>query len=206
MDESRRSFFRRAAGKAAKHVVEEADARFEARASRWIRPPWARPELEFVLACTRCDACIKACPHDVLFPLPASYGADVALTPALDVLDGGCHLCEDWPCVSVCEPAALRLPEVKEEVTGEGGGTGSAPGLFPKLAYAEINTADCLPYQGPECGACEGSCPVPGALVWDDTRPIIDMDYCVGCGLCRAACIADPSAVLLRSLSSDKFT
>ena len=95
MDEGRRNFFRRAAGKAAEHVVEEADARLEARASRWIRPPWARPELEFMLACSRCEACIQACPHKVLYPLPARYGADVAQTPALDVLDGGCHLCED---------------------------------------------------------------------------------------------------------------
>jgi ferredoxin-type protein NapG len=202
MDKSRRAFFRRAAGKAAKHVVEEADARVQARASRWIRPPWAKPELEFMLACTRCDACIKACPHHVIFPLPASYGADVALTPALDVLSGGCHLCEDWPCVSACEPAALRLPEMETGPSeGVEGGEG-VPRLFPRLAHAEINTADCLPYQGPECGACEGSCPVPGALIWDDYRPRIDMAHCVGCGLCRAACIADPSAVLLSSLFS----
>lgn len=202
MDESRRSFFRRAAGKAAKHVVEEADARIEARASRWIRPPWARPELEFILACTRCDACIEACPHKVLFPLSASYGPDVALTPALDVLSGGCHLCEDWPCVSACEPAALRLPEVETEegVEVTEGTLRSVPKPVPKLAWAEINTTDCLPYQGPECGACEGSCPVPGALVWDDYRPRIDMAHCAGCGLCRAACIANPSAVVLGSL------
>ncbi|MDT8404153.1 hypothetical protein [Sulfuriflexus sp.] len=196
MDEGRRNFFRRAAGKAAEHVVEEADARLEARASRWIRPPWARPELEFMLACSRCEACIQACPHKVLFPLPARYGADVAQTPALDVLDGGCHLCEDWPCVKACEPAALRLPEAKE-ATGAGEAVAQP---FPKLAHAAINTAECLPYQGPECGACEGSCPVPGALLWDGTRPRIDMTACSGCGLCRAACIADPPAVMISSL------
>ncbi len=197
MDESRRNFFRRAAGKAAKHVVEEADARIEARAARWIRPPWAKPELEFVLACSRCGDCIEACPHKVIFPLPASYGVDVATTPVLDVLSGGCHLCEDWPCVSACEPNALFFPQEETEPDED---SEPLPRRFPKMAHAEVNSADCLPYQGPECGACEGSCPVPGALVWEDTRPKIDMIFCVGCGLCRAACIADPSAVLMSSL------
>jgi len=202
MDETRRNFFRRAAGKAAKHVVEEVDSRIEARAAHWIRPPWAKPELEFVLACSRCGDCIEACPHKLIFPLQASYGVDVAATPALDVLSGGCHLCEDWPCVTACEPDALFFPQVEPE-TGTEGEQEVLPRQFPKLAHAEINSADCLPYQGPECGACEGSCPVPDALVWDDTRPRINMAYCVGCGLCRAACIADPSAVSLRSLKTD---
>lgn len=204
MDESRRNFFRRAAGKAAKHVVEEVDARVEARAANWIRPPWAKPELEFMLACTRCDDCITACPHGVIFPLPTSYGIDVAATPALDILSGGCHLCEDWPCVTACEPNALFFPqeEKAEKEEGDAEDASAAPRMFPKLAHAEINTIDCLPYRGPECGACEGSCPVPDALIWHGTQPHIDMVHCVGCGLCREACIADPSAVLLKSLNS----
>ena len=202
MDESRRNFFRRAAGKAAKHVVEKADARIEARASRWIRPPWAKPELEFLLACTRCGDCIEACPHKVIFPLQTSYGVDVAATPALDILSGGCHLCEDWPCVTICEPNALFFPQEEDEIDSDEEQE-TQPRRFPKLAHAEINTIDCIPYRGPECGACDGSCPVPKALIWKDTRPHIDMAYCVGCGLCRTACIADPSAVLLSSLKSD---
>lgn len=133
MDESRRAFFRRAMGKAAEQVVEEADVRIEARAARWIRPPWAKPELEFVLACSRCGDCIEACPHNVIFPLQASYGVDVAATPALDVLSGGCHLCEDWPCVSACEPNALFFPQEEAEPDED---SEPLPRRFPKLAYA----------------------------------------------------------------------
>lgn len=190
IDLGRRAFFRRAAGKAAEKVVEEADARIEARAARWIRPPWARAELEFLLACTRCSACIEACPHKLIFPLPASYGVDVAATPALDILNNACHLCEDWPCVATCEPQALRLEVVEDEAEIQP----------PKLAIASIDTALCLPYQGPECGACEGSCPVEGALTWSQEKPSINSAVCVGCGLCRAVCIAEPKAVLIRSL------
>ena len=198
VDTGRRAFFRRAAGKAAEKVVEHAQAKIEARATRWIRPPFALSELEFILACTRCGDCIKACPHEVLFPLPASFGADVASTAALDVLNGGCHLCEDWPCVTACEPDALIFPQGDEAETDA-----EIPKL-PKLAHAEIMTTECLPYQGPECGACEGSCPVPNALVWHASKPTINMVYCVGCGLCREACIANPAAVVLYSLNKNK--
>jgi ferredoxin-type protein NapG len=194
VDKGRRAFFRRAAGKAAEHVVQEADARLEARAAKWLRPPWARPELEFVLACTRCDACIEVCPHGVIFALPASYGLDVAASPALDLLNKACHLCADWPCVAVCEPQALRLPEPEE------GAEDPAEDPLPRLAHASIDTATCLPWAGPECGACEGSCPVPGALTWSGCQPSIDMAHCVGCGLCRIACITDPPSIHLKSL------
>ncbi len=198
IDPSRRAFFRRAAGKAAEKVVEHAQAKIEARATRWIRPPFALPELEFILACTRCGDCIEACPHEVLFPLAASFGADVASTAALDVLNGGCHLCEDWPCVTACEPDALIFPPDNQTEIPSG------KRLFPKLAHAEIISTECLPYQGPECGACEGSCPVPDALVWQATKPTINMAYCVGCGLCREACIANPPAIMVQSLNKNK--
>lgn len=191
IDSGRRAFFRRAAGKAAEHAVGEVEARLEARAAQWIRPPWALPELEFLLACTRCEACITACPQQVIFNLPASYGLDVASTPALDLLNKACLLCEDWPCVTACEPGALRLPEQTAS---------DSPLPPPRLARASIDTAACLPYLGPECGACAGSCPVPGALSWSMTRPSIDMALCVGCGLCRQSCITDPRAVRLISL------
>lgn len=195
VDKGRRAFFRRAAGKAAEKVVEHADSKIEARAAKWIRPPFAIAEIEFVLACTRCDACIEACPHDVIFKLAASYGIDVAATPALDLAHKGCHLCADWPCVSVCEPSALLLPEVDEEAE-----TQSVPP--PRLAMASIDTSQCLPYMGPECGACEGSCPVEGALIWSTYQPHIDSSLCVGCGLCREVCITDPRSILIKSLQT----
>jgi ferredoxin-type protein NapG len=58
-------------------------------------PPYAQDELAFLLACTRCGACVTACPHGVIFPLAPRLGITVAGTPALDLLHKGCHLCED---------------------------------------------------------------------------------------------------------------
>jgi ferredoxin-type protein NapG len=192
----RRDFFRSAVKRTSKEVVQHLDAKVTDRASHWIRPPYAIGELEFLLSCTRCGDCTAACPHDVIFPLSARLGTQVMGTPAMDLLNKGCHLCQDWPCVSACEKAALVLPEVEEE-------EGALP--LPKMAVASINTETCFPYSGPECGACDAACPVPGALTWDMQRPVIDAAICVGCGLCRQICIVDPSAINITPIVSQEL-
>lgn len=185
----RRAFFIRGLNKAAEVAVKHADADVSKRAAHWIRPPYAQDELEFLLACTRCGECIEACPHQLIFPLPGRLGAQVLGTPALDLLHKGCHLCEAWPCVSACEPGALSRPEAQ----------GDEPLSLPRIAIVSVNTKTCLPYSGPECGACASSCPVSGALVWKGEKPHIDPDLCTGCALCREACIVEPKAIEIRS-------
>ena len=195
----RREFFRRGMGRVAKEVVQHADAQISERASRWIRPPFAISEIEFLLACTRCNACIDACPHDVIFPLAASNGADVMNTPALDLLNAACHLCADWPCVTTCETAALQIPNFEAEPEKELPKDNELDVIIPlpNLAHIEIQTSSCLPYNGPECGACAGACPVEGALQWHAERPSINQQLCTGCALCRQACITEPKSILI---------
>jgi ferredoxin-type protein NapG len=192
----RRKFLASAVSKASEMVVEYADRRVASHAAHWVRPPFALPELEFLLTCTRCDDCIDACPNGVVFPLSARHGTKFAGTPALDLLNKGCHLCEDWPCVKSCSVDALKLPDAPQD---------EQP-VTPTLARAFVDTDACLPYKGPECGACAGSCPVPGALIWDLQKPRIDVDVCVGCGLCREACILEPKAVRIESLHKETVT
>ena len=186
----RRAFFRRAAGKTAEVVVKEVDNKVKTEAAHWIRPPYAVDELEFLLGCTRCGECITACPYKVIFPLESRLGAKVVNTPAMDLVNKGCHLCEDWPCVKACEPQVMKLPEVEEDEIMP----------YPVLAKAHINTATCLPYSGPECGACQASCIVPGALTWNMEKPEINEELCVGCAMCREHCIVEPKAVLVSSV------
>ncbi|NKB58125.1 MAG: hypothetical protein GKS00_17510 [Alphaproteobacteria bacterium] len=187
----RRDFFRFGGTKITELTSHLAAAKTANRAERWIRPPFARDELEFLLSCTRCDACIAACPHDVLFALSPKEGRTAAGTPAMDLLRQGCHMCTDWPCVTACEPDALKLPEDEEDL----------PPASPKFASARIAQTNCLPYSGPECGACADSCPVPGALSWEGgARPVIDPEHCTGCALCREACIVDPNAIQIFAL------
>lgn len=199
----RREFFKSALRRGAKTAVDHAEERVNQEAKRWIRPPFAINELDFLLSCSRCGDCIEACPHDVVFGLSARLGASVVGTPALDLLHKGCHLCEDWPCVQACDETALSLPESEDEGTQLKSSAAATTepdcrALPPKLAQLAIDTKTCLPYQGPECGACDNSCPVPGALSWDGPKPVITDALCVGCGLCREACIMEPGAITVR--------
>jgi ferredoxin-type protein NapG len=192
----RRAFFKNAFRRTAEEAVKLIDEKVTDDAIHWIRPPYALAELEFLLSCTRCDACIEACPHTVIFPLQARLGTKVAATPALDLLNKGCHLCADWPCVNACEQGALAFPvqEQQEDEEEKATEANAKPIPLPNLASVSINTETCFPYSGPECGACN-RCPVEGALVWDQQRPSINEEKCVGCGLCREYCIVEPKAV-----------
>jgi ferredoxin-type protein NapG len=190
----RRAFFRMGIRKAAKDVIDVAEARVNQRATRYIRPPFALQELDFLIKCTRCHDCIDACPHGTIFALSARLGIEVASTPALDLVNGACYLCDGWPCAAACEPGALRLPDTEDE------GETQAPPPLPRLAKVKIDPAHCLPYSGPECGVCGSVCPVPGAIEWDMTRPQINSDLCTGCALCRKHCVTDPKAIAIRSL------
>ncbi|MFT4606766.1 MAG: ferredoxin-type protein NapG [Gammaproteobacteria bacterium] len=191
----RRGFFKNIARKSTEKPVEIVEKKVNRRAANWIRPPYALDEADFLLACSRCNRCVEACPHQVIFKLPERLGAQIAFTPALDLLKKGCHQCEDWPCVNACQDKALVLPEPDSSAEQD-----EIPQELPKMARAEINSKTCLPYNGHECDACADSCPVPGALTWDMTLPIINLLVCTGCGMCREVCVADPKAVNIKSL------
>lgn len=204
----RRNFFRAGFKKSTDKAVEYAEKKVEQQAQHWVRPPYAIDELDFLISCTRCSDCIQACQYDVIFPLAARVGIKAANTPALDLLNKACHLCEGWPCVVACKEGALKIPRV-EATNGMGSNDISDVEIvnktveLPILAKASINTQTCFPYSGPECGACN-ICPVPGALLWDQQRPYIDQEKCVGCGLCRESCIVEPSAINIATLGSAK--
>lgn len=187
----RRAFFTLGMKKTAKAAVDLAQNRVEQRARHFIRPPFAIDELDFLIKCTRCEACIKACPQEIIFPLTARLGIEVLSTPALDLMSNACLLCKDWPCVQACEGNALLSPQPMED--------GKEEASAPRLAMASIDPEHCLPYSGPECGACHSACPIPGAINWDMTRPKINEVLCSGCAQCREACITMPKAITINA-------
>ena len=59
------------------------------------KPPFAEAERYFLVNCTRCDKCIAACDFIDLFKLPGDQPHAAAGTPAMDLLNRGCHMCAD---------------------------------------------------------------------------------------------------------------
>ena len=135
-----------------------------------FRPPWALPELEFQNACTRCDACVAACPTGLLVKGAGGY-PEADFTPGR--APAGCTFCGG--CLAVCKEQALRQQDEQ------------AP-----WALRVVFEAGCLAAQNVVCRTCGESCdegairfpPILGGVA----RPLLDESRCTGCGVCLADC------------------
>lgn len=147
-----------------------------------LRPPGAVAEDDFLAHCTRCDACVEACPHDSIIHAPARFRA-AAGTPMIDPMRQPCRMCEDTPCVTACEPGVLRRD------------------LPLRMGTARISPVTCLAHQNSFCTVCSEQCPVEGAIEVAGGKPRIVEEVCTGCGVCQHVCPAPENAVLLMPLA-----
>jgi ferredoxin len=133
--------------------------------------------------------CVEACPHNAIHTL-APHVQLGAGTPVMVLDSRACHMCEGFPCAAACPEQALLVPEQ------------------PVVRYGtvRIDAGRCLPFLGPECGACAGLCPpgAEGGLKMQLRKPVVDDAMCVGCGLCIEACVVRPSAIELRMAPESK--
>lgn len=142
---------------------------------RYLRPPGAIDEAAFLLTCTRCGDCAKACPTQVIKLLPTSSGAAVG-TPYIDPMENPCDLC--GKCMPVCEPGALLTIADPRKV---------------RIGTAVVDTDLCWAHQGQICDLCYQRCPYPDeAIRIVAGKPEILSDACTGCGQCVYACVSTP--------------
>ncbi len=143
-----------------------------------FRPPGAVAETQFLAGCTRCDACVAACPYQAITKVPPRMGS-LAGTPTILADAQACWMCHDFPCIAACEPGVL---------------VASVPKI---MGTARITEHLCLAHHGTTCTVCSERCPVPGALDVQAGKPTVVEDLCTGCGVCRYVCPAPENAVLL---------
>lgn len=135
------------------------------RAAPPVRPPWSKPEA-FEDACTRCGACIDACPEAIIVRGDGGF-------PELSFAAGACTFCA--ACAHAC-PEPLFDPD------------GGEPAFGHVIAVSDA----CLAERGVVCQSCGDVCP-ERAIRFHLRRggpplPVVDETTCTGCGACVATC------------------
>jgi len=163
-----------------------------------LRPPGALKEEDFLSTCIKCGMCVEACPFDTLSL--AKPGDNKPLgTPFFEPRDIPCYMCVDIPCVPVCPTGALD----KKSVT-----TNNELDInISKMGVAVVDTKNCIAFWGIQCDACYRACPLLDEAIYLEyeknertgkhafLKPIVDSDFCTGCGLCEHACVTKKAAI-----------
>lgn len=198
--QDRGDFFRSLGTLVAGFVAERIEEAVTRIGPALLRPPGALDELVFLTACTRCDRCLPACPHDAIRKAAPGAGLSAG-TPYLDPRSMPCFLCADLPCITACPEGALVWPRR---------GIGAVPQEGPKavrMGTARVRTSLCLTFpaearEAEDCRRCVDRCPFPGEAIRmepaeDRPHPQVDAEHCTGCGLCVFACpVPEPAIVV----------
>lgn len=150
----------------------------------WLRPPGAVEESEFLSRCTRCDDCLEACPYSAIQRSPVDG------TPVLFVDQSPCRLCEDFPCIGVCETDALMPVRGQEDV---------------RMGIAMVSHRACTASQG--CNACVSKCPTQAiSMDFSIFQIVIEEKACVGCGICQHICQSVNDQVAIKMIPARELS
>ena len=165
-----------------------------------LRPPGALAEEDFLKTCIKCGMCVEACPFDTL--VLAKPGDNKPLgTPYFEPRKVPCYMCTDIPCVPVCPTGALDQDSVTTN--------GELDINISQMGTAVIDTKNCIAFWGIQCDACYRACPLLDQAIYLEyeknertgkhafLKPIVNSDFCTGCGLCERACVTDKAAIFV---------
>ncbi len=173
-----------AAAAAATTVPDVARAARNQPSLRFLRPPGARPEEEFLSRCINCGQCGEICPNRTIKYFGLENGWGSIDTPYIIPREKSCILC--MKCGDVCPTGAIQPIERELQAILDG----------VKMGHARVDESLCLSFQGKSCGVCYRACPLPDVAITVGymEQPHVT-DKCVGCGLCERSCIQMPQAI-----------
>lgn len=156
----------------------------QSRLQRYLRPPGARPESEFLDACIGCGQCANVCPNRCISLSGLERGVENLATPKISARAQACILC--MACTQVCPTGALEPIEPTE-----------AGKASVRMGTAVVAEDVCYSFAGRTCGVCYRACPLPGKAMTVGLyeQPHVHPEHCVGCGLCEQACVHMPQAI-----------
>ena len=176
----RRGFFREVVNRyvvpATEFVEEKLDR--QTRPLRLLRPPGAGPD--FLELCSKCHACVEACPANAIFPDRSSDGL-TASTPVIRADHQPCVVCDDLACMPACPTGALTLL-TRDAI---------------RMGVARVDWAQCERTHNVECTTCVELCPIGASALTIERDRIVVGDGCVGCGVCEHACPTRPRAIVV---------
>ena len=156
-----------------------------AHGTRFLRPPGAIDEAEFVKRCIRCHKCGENCTNSCIRFVGPEGPPEARGTPYIVPREKACILC--FTCNNGCPSGALQPLDTDH------------PAIWrvANMGKATLDKNICHSYQGYVCGICIRACPLEGkalkADLWE--KPLLDPQYCTGCGLCEQACVHMPQAI-----------
>ena len=151
---------------------------------RFLRPPGAKDEAEFLRTCIRCGQCGEVCPNSTIKYFGFENGIGAADTPYIIPREQACILC--MKCGDICPSGALeKIPAEAADIVAR-----------VHMGKAVVDKRLCLSYNGKTCGVCYRACPLQDVAMKCGMleQPIVT-DACTGCGLCERACISMPQAI-----------
>ncbi len=138
---------------------------------RFLRPPGARPEEEFLARCLQCGQCAQVCIFECI-RMRTGFNLFLSGTPEISPRQAPCFLC--MRCSAICPSDALEdVPKEKA-----------------KMGFARLNRDKCTTWKGLIiCRSCFERCPLKAtAIVLEGGLYPVITDRCVGCGVCEHVC------------------